>query len=137
MSDPSPRTQPSSSPTTPSVPTTDVTAPASTSVSTTLMEDAVPASVLSVDIGKKNQVALFANPYKEGQEEALLIDESGKLTYLQRTSTSATGWAQTPVPNIPPAPAKTVTEVVAIIYTPLQEVWAACVDSERAPCPQA
>jgi hypothetical protein len=98
-----------------------------------LMEDAVPAGVLSVDMTKKNQVAMFANPYKEGKEEALIINESGKLTYLQHASDSATGWTQAEISAFPPPPVQSypLTEVVAFVYTPLQEVWAACVDTEK------
>jgi hypothetical protein len=46
--------------------------PGSFSVSTRLMQDAVPAQGVSVGSGT-NQEALFANPFKDGREEALII----------------------------------------------------------------
>jgi hypothetical protein len=102
----------------------DPSAPATVSVKTMLMEDAVAADVLDILPTKKNQIALFTNPYKGEHEEALVITAEGKLTYLERSTASATGWAQTPVDG---APAR-VSEVVTLIHAFAEEVWAACVD---------
>ncbi|NUR58396.1 MAG: hypothetical protein HOV87_06845 [Catenulispora sp.] len=71
--------------------------PASLSVSTQLMQDAVPADGVSVGNWEWNQEALFANPFKDGREEALVLDVEGRLTYLERTDESSTGWRQAPV----------------------------------------
>lgn len=105
--------------------TIDPTAPSSTAVRSMLMEEAVAADALAIGTAKKNQVALFANPFRNGQEEALIIDAGGRLTYLQRSETSETGWTQEAVPVIQ----SSVTEVAALIHPMSQEVWAACVDA--------
>lgn len=101
-------------------------APSSVSVKTALMEDAVAADVLDIQSTKKNQIALFTNPYKGEHEEALVVTTTGVLTYLQRSPASPTGWLQTPVEG---APAR-VSEVVTLIHTYAEEVWAACVDDD-------
>ncbi|OWK35661.1 hypothetical protein FRUB_08224 [Fimbriiglobus ruber] len=89
------------------------------------MQDAVSADVLSVGAGKKNQVALFSNPFRNGDEEALIVSESGRLTYLHRSDESPTGWKQEPVAAVP----GNVTEVVSLVQTVARQIWAACVDA--------
>ncbi|MFG1663897.1 hypothetical protein [Streptomyces sp. Y7] len=93
--------------------------PGSFSVTTQMMQDAVRAIGVSVGDGI-NQEALFANPFKEGREEALVITPAGKLTYLQRTESSDTGWEQQEVADAP-----LVAEVLAVVH-PSGEVWAIC-----------
>ncbi|MCM2422823.1 hypothetical protein [Streptomyces sp. RKAG293] len=97
----------------------NVQGPGSFSVSTQLMQDAVPAVGVSVGDGR-NQEALFANPFKSGREEALVVNRQGQLTYLERTDTSSTGWVQEPVTQAPP-----VAEVVVAVH-PSGDVWAIC-----------
>ncbi|MFD5910582.1 hypothetical protein ACFWHL_17900 [Streptomyces massasporeus] len=93
--------------------------PAAFRVSTQLMEDAVPADVVSVGTGDRNQEALFANPFKKGQEELVVLDSDGFLTYLQRTDTSGTGWTQSKIAEELPS----CTEVVTAVH-PNGTVWA-------------
>ncbi|MFG2794963.1 hypothetical protein [Streptomyces sp. NPDC048419] len=76
----------------------DLLTPGSFSVSTLLMEDAVPGGAVSAGSGR-NQIALFSNPFKGGAEEALVINAQRELTYLQRTNEGPTGWNQTEIPN--------------------------------------
>src|SRR4051794_12887229 len=66
--------------------------PGSVSVSCLLMQDALAANIVSMAAGDAT-VALFANPYLGGKEEALIVDETGHLSYLRRAS-SETGWSQ-------------------------------------------
>ncbi|WP_328314917.1 hypothetical protein OG432_34680 [Streptomyces sp. NBC_00442] len=99
--------------------------PGSFSVSTQLMQDAVPAAGVSVGDGR-NQEALFANPFKSSREEALVINRQGQLTYLERTDTSPTGWVQEPVANTPQ-----VAEVVVAVH-PSGDVWAICSPKDTA-----
>ncbi|MFJ8677599.1 Ig domain-containing protein [Streptomyces sp. NPDC093589] len=93
--------------------------PAAIRVNTQLMEDAVPADVVSVGTGERNQEALFSNPFKKGQEELVVIDTDSFLTYLQRTDTSGTGWTQSKIDDALPA----CSEVVAAVH-PNGTVWA-------------
>ncbi|QGV82154.1 hypothetical protein [Streptomyces ficellus] len=76
--------------------------PGSFSVSTEMMQDAVRAIGVAAGDGV-NQEALFANPFKDGREEALVIRTApqGQLTYLERTESSDTGWLQQPISGIP------------------------------------
>ncbi|MFG2794964.1 Ig domain-containing protein [Streptomyces sp. NPDC048419] len=78
----------------------DLLTPALFSVTTMLMEDAVLVGDISVG-SAQNQLALFSNPFKEGVEEALVINAQGVLTYLQRTNNRPTGWEQTEVSGAP------------------------------------
>src|SRR5690348_4388729 len=79
----------------------DLATPGSFQVSTLLMEDAVPARTVLVHPGQGRYEALFANPFLEGAEEALVIDTDSSLTYLRRSGKSDTGWEQTPVAKAP------------------------------------
>jgi hypothetical protein len=101
--------------------------PGSFSVSTQLMQDAVPAVGVSVGSGPYNQEALFANPFKDGREEALVINAQDQLTYLQRSEASDTGWVQEPVPGVSGA----LSEVVTAVH-PNRSVWAFCVPAPGA-----
>lgn len=96
--------------------------PATATAKSLLMEDAVPGNVVSVRTGGINQEALFANPFKAYQQEALIIDASNQLTYLSRSSTSATGWDQKVIANT-----QGFKEVVTIVHVAADQVWAACV----------
>ncbi|MFD9981629.1 hypothetical protein ACFWZJ_14775 [Streptomyces massasporeus] len=93
-----------------------------------MMQDAVRAVGVSAGDGI-NQEALFANPFKQGREEALVVTPTGKLTYLQRTESSGTGWEQQDVEGVPP-----VAEVLAVVH-PSGEVWAicSCADGDASP----
>lgn len=93
--------------------------PKSFKVGVQLMQDAVPAAAVSVGTGAYNQEALFANPFKQAREEALVINKENKLTYLERTEASDTGWDQAVVP----AATGTFTEVVVVVH-PTGDVWA-------------
>ncbi|MFI6603913.1 putative Ig domain-containing protein [Nonomuraea sp. NPDC050536] len=93
--------------------------PKSFKVGVQLMQDAVPADAVSVGTGAYNQEALFANPFKQAREEALVIDQAGKLTYLERTEASDTGWEQAAVS----AATGMFTEVVVVVH-PTGDVWA-------------
>ena len=99
----------------------------STAASSVLMEDAISSDVISVRsgagrVGGQNQMALFANPFLEGKEEALAIDEAGELTYLRRTG-DGTGWKQEKVPSLSGAPIA-AEEVVVIVHHRELSVWA-------------
>ncbi|MEU8975616.1 hypothetical protein AB0D11_41540 [Streptomyces monashensis] len=96
--------------------------PASFSVTTQMMQDAVQAQGVSVADGS-NKEALFANPFKKSREEALVLNPGNELTYLERTDASGTGWIQNTVSTETP---KTYTEVVIAVH-PNREVWAFCV----------
>jgi hypothetical protein len=61
-----------------SVPPPKARTPDSFQVTTQLMEDAIPWGGLPVRSGR-NQKALFANPFKEDAEEALLIGDGGRI----------------------------------------------------------
>ncbi|WP_214316627.1 putative Ig domain-containing protein [Nonomuraea sediminis] len=93
--------------------------PKSFKVGVQLMQDAVPADAVSVGTGAYNQEALFANPFKQAREEALVINKDGKLTYLERTEGSDTGWDQAEVS----AATGTFSEVVVAVH-PTGDVWA-------------
>ena len=88
-----------------------------------LMQDAVQAVGVSVGGGSgggnRNQEALFANPFKETREEALVINGSNILTYLERTDSSDTGWRQQAVGDA----TGTFSEVVVAVH-PDGGVWA-------------
>ncbi|GGV30951.1 hypothetical protein GCM10010260_84110 [Streptomyces filipinensis] len=96
--------------------------PASFSVTTQMMQDAVQAQGVSVADGS-NKEALFANPFKKTREEALVLDVKNQLTYLERTDASGTGWVQNPVLK---DETKTFSEVVIAVH-PNRNVWAFCV----------
>ncbi|NUP47415.1 MAG: hypothetical protein HOW97_08880 [Catenulispora sp.] len=109
-------------PLTPSTaPTPPTTTPGSFRVSTQLMQDVLPADEVSVGTGP-NQEALFSNPFKETREEALVLNSSGLLTYLQRTGDSVTGWQQT---EVEAAGGATFAEVVVAVHMD-GDVWAFC-----------
>ncbi|MGW3135002.1 hypothetical protein [Streptomyces sp. NPDC001139] len=98
--------------------------PGSFSVTTQLMQDAIQAQGVSVGSGR-NQEALFANPFKDGREESLVLDVHQQLTYLQRADSSETGWIQSPV-AMPEGVKNSFTEVVVAVHLN-GEVWAFCV----------
>jgi hypothetical protein len=106
--------------------------PGSFRVGTQLMQDAVTAEGVSVGEGRYNQEALFANPFKDGREEALIINIGNELTYLARTDDPGTGWAQAPVQAAGKA---TFAEVVVAVH-PNRTVWAFCLPSGSATAPQ-
>lgn len=93
----------------------------STSVSCLLMQDAVPADVVSVRSGE-GSVALFANNFLDGKEEALVVNAESELTYLRRTA-DGTGWAQEPVGGAG-APVTDVSAVVVFVHPRDQSTWA-------------
>ncbi|BBA98104.1 hypothetical protein RVR_4161 [Actinacidiphila reveromycinica] len=95
--------------------------PGSVTVSCLLMQDAVSADVVSVATGT-GKVALFANPYLDGKEEALVVDQEGHLTYLGRTD-STTGWEQADVTG-GGAETLTATEVVVVVHPQDRTLWA-------------
>jgi hypothetical protein len=108
--------------------------PASTTVKSLLMEDAVSAEAVSVRQGI-NQEAVFANPYLDGKEEALLIDDTGHLSYLRRTALSDTGWQQEQVTGgakNEPLPAR---EIVVVVHHSDLTVWAIMIDPVGKPRP--
>src|ERR1700722_14479662 len=88
-----------------------------------LMQDAVQSGLVSQGYGA-GRTALFANWFKEGREEALVINADSELTYLERSSSSETGWLQTPVAAGDGSPI-TAAEVVAAVH-PDGTVWAFC-----------
>lgn len=96
------------------------------------MQDAVQATGVSVGSGARNQEALFANPFKDSQEEALVIDAGNRLTYLERTDASDTGWLQEQVG----AADSRFTEVVVVVH-PNGSVWALCVPERTSGAPLA
>ncbi|MFG3283231.1 hypothetical protein [Streptomyces sp. NPDC048111] len=98
--------------------------PGSFTVSAQLLQDAVAANGVSVGDGAYNQEALFANPFKDGREEALVIDEGNFLTYLQRTDTSDTGWAKSQVVD-DSSTAYSLAEVVVVRH-PSGDMYAVC-----------
>ncbi|OLE28279.1 MAG: hypothetical protein AUG49_02875 [Catenulispora sp. 13_1_20CM_3_70_7] len=95
--------------------------PGSAKVSCLLMEDAVAAGQVSVGSGD-GKVALFANPFLDGKEEALVVTGSGALTYLRRTG-SETGWEQSPVVFADGEPVSAV-EVVVVQHPQDLTLWA-------------
>ncbi|MEV6319397.1 Ig domain-containing protein [Streptomyces sp. NPDC051776] len=100
-------------------PTDQPLLPDSVQVTTQLMEDAVPADAVNVGTGDFNQEALYANPFREGEEEAVIVDTDGDLTYLQRTELSPTGWDQKKIDSKLPK----CNEVVTVVH-PDSTVWA-------------
>lgn len=107
--------------------TLPLTTPGSFRVSTQLMQDVLPADEVSVGSGA-NQEALFSNPFKEAREEALVINSAGLLTYLERTSSSDTGWRQAEVATVGGA---TFAEVVVAVHMD-GDVWAFCSPKDAA-----
>lgn len=112
--------------------------PGSMKVSSILMQDTVAAGAVSVAPGLRpgslaGRTALFANPYLDGKEEALAVDGSGNLTYLQRDA-AETGWLQTDVT----ADGKVVKarEVVVVVHPQDMSVWA-IYSPDKAGAPQA
>ncbi|MFJ6752073.1 hypothetical protein ACIQNI_28395 [Streptomyces sp. NPDC091266] len=91
------------------------------------MEDAIPADELDVGrITKKNQIALFSNPFNEGREEALVLARDGKPTWVYRDSdTSSTGWRQKEIDGAP------LSEEIVVAVLPGGSVWALCVPVSR------
>ncbi|MFB7176895.1 hypothetical protein ACFCYI_04210 [Streptomyces sp. NPDC056257] len=94
--------------------------PGSFSVVTQMMQDAVRADGVSVGEGDYNQESLFSNPFKGGRDEALVINAGGRLTYLERTDTSDTGWVQGTLDWAPQ-----LAEVVAVAH-PSGVVYGIC-----------
>lgn len=110
-------------------PTTALTTPGSTKVSSLLMQDTVTANIVSVapslSVGTlTGKVALFANPYLDGKEEALVINTDGELTYLRRADTE-TGWRQEAVTDGTKSAIK-AAEVVVVVHPTDLTVWAIC-----------
>lgn len=103
--------------------------PGSAEVSCLLMQDAVAADVVSVRSGG-GTVALFANPFLDGKEEALVVDESGELTYLRRTG-SQTGWEQSPVVG-DDGKSVSAREVVVVRHPQDRTLWAIYSDGATA-----
>ncbi|MFC1413305.1 Ig domain-containing protein [Streptacidiphilus sp. N1-12] len=87
------------------------------------MQDALPTGGISVREGE-NQMALFANPFLDGKEEALVLNQSGALTYVQRTASSASGWQQVSVDTSAGAPPLLGGEVAVIVNPYDLSVWA-------------
>lgn len=109
--------------------------PGSTSVSCLLMQDVIAAEELKVAVGR-GSVALFANPYRKGKEEALVVDSKGRLTYLERAGAEAdTGWRQTPVTGGGAAPIA-AAEVVVVQHPQDLTMWA-IVSNGASHTPQA
>jgi hypothetical protein len=114
-----------------SVPPPKARTPDSFQVTTQLMEDAIPWGGLPVRSGR-NQKALFANPFKEDAEEALLIGDGGLLYYLHREENPAldrrgtTGWAVDLV-----QPVQRAAELVVAVL-PNGSVWAVCLPWSRS-----
>ncbi|MCP3143850.1 Ig domain-containing protein [Pyxidicoccus xibeiensis] len=99
----------------------DLGRPGSATVSCLLMQDAVAADELSIKDGY-GTVALFANPFRGGKEEALIVDTEGQLTYLERAG-SETGWRQRPVLG-ENAEAIRATEVLVVVHPQDFTLWA-------------
>ncbi|MCY1018161.1 Ig domain-containing protein [Pyxidicoccus sp. MSG2] len=99
----------------------DLGRPGSATVSCLLMQDAVAADELSIKDGH-GTVALFANPFRGGKEEALIVDTEGHLTYLERAG-SETGWRQLPVLG-EKAAAVRATEVIVVVHPQDFTLWA-------------
>lgn len=135
-------------------PSTALNGPGSTKVSCLLMQDALPAAAVSIAPASRpgtlaGKAALFANPYLDGKEEALVVDDSGHLTYLRRAATG-TGWLQSPVTGAGDATADAAEagdaadaadalaagEVVVVIHPQDLTVWALFTPGAGGP-PQA
>jgi hypothetical protein len=108
-------------------PSAALNAPGSTTVSCLLMQDAVATGKVSVGPSQRpgtldGTAALFANPYLDGKEEALVVNESGHLAYLRRAVTD-TGWDQTELTDVSGQviPAR---EVVVVVHPQDLEIWA-------------
>ncbi len=101
--------------------------PGSIKVSCLLMQDAIAANVLSIAPGAQTglytgSVALFANPFLSGKEEAVVIDVDGRLTYVRRADTE-TGWAQTPLTRTGGSVIY-AKEVVVVVHSRDLSIWA-------------
>ena len=117
------------------LPGASLNTPGSTEVSCLLMQDAVATNVLSAAKGSRpgslaGKVALFSNPFLNGQEEAVVINAEGQLTYLRRAATP-TGWEQSPITGVVHGqgsggtpPVLTATEVVVVVHPKDLTVWA-------------
>jgi Putative Ig domain len=101
-------------------PSTVLNGPGSTTVSCLLMQDAVAADEVSLGSGS-GAVALFANPFLDGKEEALIVNEKGHLTYLRRTA-SETGWLQSTL-DFGAGPV-TAAEVAVVVHPQDLTLWA-------------
>ncbi|WP_131748904.1 hypothetical protein [Frankia sp. Cppng1_Ct_nod] len=105
---------------------TALAGPGSTQVSCLLMQDAVAAKVLSAAQGANpgiltGKVALFANPFLDGKEEALVVDTNDRLTYLQRSPTE-TSWLQVLVTDS--TGVLKADEVVVVVHPRDLTIWA-------------
>jgi hypothetical protein len=120
-------------------------APGSTRVSCLLMDDVVVSdapSVLSPYPDFVNRrVGLFSNPFRNGQEEALVVDSARQLTYLERVD-STTGWTQTRVATAQDedeveaaveARAVGLPEVVVVVHPRDLSIWAIYVSGTGGP----
>lgn len=105
--------------------------PASTQVKSILMQESVSADQVSVRKGV-NQEAVFANPFLNGKEEALFVDDTGHLQYLRRADTE-TGWLVEPVrggSKDDPLPCR---EIVVVVHHGDLTVWGIMIDPYGKP----
>ncbi|OJY16925.1 MAG: hypothetical protein BGO98_12140 [Myxococcales bacterium 68-20] len=77
----------------------------------TLMQDLLSTEQFSVNLESFSPVALFANPYKKGQVEMLVIDANRHLTHVAR---GPEGWTQARILDQVPE-LTTVKEVVTVM----------------------
>src|SRR5262249_21482060 len=80
-----------------------------------LMEDILSVGQLEISLTSPSPVAVFANPFRGGQTEALVITIAGEIKYLCRTQT---GWELASIDGV-----YTAKEVVAAT-APDGVVWA-------------
>jgi hypothetical protein len=106
-------------------------APSSIEVHSNLAEDSVIGGVMDIAVGV-NKVAMFANPFVEGSEEMLYIDESRVLRWARHVNP--------PGPGSEPAPlegwsvdkvAAGMVEVVVAVH-PTGSLWAFALFEEPA-----
>ena len=78
------------------------------------------ADTLAGNLGP-SKTALFANPFRDGEREALVIDQNNYLTYVRPAATPS-GWEQVPAT----ADGFLATEVVVVVHPRDRTVWAIC-----------
>ncbi|MET8753250.1 hypothetical protein ABZW32_24615 [Streptomyces sp. NPDC004667] len=97
--------------------------PGSVVSSSLLMQDCLAPGGVDAAAGE-NRIALFANPFANGAEEALVISAEGVLTWLRRSENTGSGWEQTPALLSGTSAPVRAQEVVVVVHPFDLSVWA-------------
>jgi hypothetical protein len=108
--------------------------PGGTRVSCRLMDDVVDSSLATMAPGYiQYEAAPFSNPFRNGQEEAVVIDDQHRLTHLHRAATDV-GWRQDLVLDAAGQPIS-ATGVVVVVHPRDLSVWLISVQNGNADRP--